>query len=146
MVRNRALAAIAALGTTLIVGSIASAAVKSGSYTGTNSEGGTVTLKITGHKLEQLKTDIGYDDKCGAGGGPGYAVDANRVTITNKGKFSARVKLVSFDTGVATVPGSLTGKATGDKVTGKIVDMSADLLHAKCNGYIETFSAVPKAG
>ena len=146
MGKRKALVVAAVLGTTLVAGAVAEAAVKSGSYAGTNSEGGSATLKISGHKLEQLKTQIGYNGKCGQGGGPGYGINVKRVTIKPSGTFSARITLISMFKGVASEPASLKGKASGNTVTGKIVDMSPVLLNAKCNGYTETFTTKRKTG
>lgn len=138
---------VAALTTGVIVltgGALAEAAgkpvtVKSGNYKGATSENIAVTFKIKHRTIEGFNTSIGYSGACGPGGGPGYTIKANKVRIKRNGKFSAHVTLVGPVKSVKNVKGSLTGKARGSSVNGKIVDLA--LQHAKCNGYTETFSA-----
>ncbi len=140
---RRGVAALITAGIVLGGGAIAEAAgtvkVKPGNYKGTTSENIAVTFKIKGRTIKNFSTSIGYSGACGQGGGPGYTIKANRVHIKANGKFAARVTLVGPVKSVKSVKGSLTGKAKGRAVSGKIVDLA--LKHAKCNGYTETFSA-----
>lgn len=111
--------------------------VTTGSYSGTTSEHEPVTLKVVsnGHAITNFKTTLGYNGKCGQGGGPGYNVVISRIEIPASGKFSKRttLKLLQFH-----APGEVTGKASGTKVTGKVVQF----LHGKVNKcYVETFTA-----
>lgn len=142
---HRRLAAVAGAGTLLLGGAIAQAAVRSGSYSGLTSEKIPITVTISGHKLKNLKTEIGYNGRCGQGGGPGYNINAKQVTIKSNGTFSARITLVGPVKSVPNEPATLKGKASGNTVTGKIVDQSPFLKTAKCNGYTETFTVKRKS-
>jgi hypothetical protein len=108
-----------------------------GSYTGQSSEHQTVTLTVVGRTIKNLKTTIGYNGKCGQGGGPGYNINA-KANIKNNGTFSANITLTGEVSAIKSVQGKLTGKASGSKITGTIDDLSTAKF--KCNGYIETFS------
>ena len=108
-----------------------------GSYTGTTSEHIPVTLKVVdgGHAITQFKTQLGYNGKCGQGGGPGYHVVISRIAVPASGKFSKKttLKLLQFH-----APGEVSGKAAGSRVTGTVVQF----LHGKPNKcYTETFTA-----
>jgi hypothetical protein len=111
--------------------------VSAGSYSGTTSEHGPVTLKVAsgGHAITNFKTQLGYNGKCGQGGGPGYNAVISRIKIAANGKFSKRttLKLLTFH-----APGEVTGKASGDKVTGKVLEFAQGKPN-KC--YVETFTA-----
>jgi hypothetical protein len=117
--------------------SLAAASVLTGNYFGTTSEHGTVTLKVvaTGPAITSFKSHLGYDGKCGQGGGPDFSVNVSRIAIGQDGKFSARTTLKA--------PGNhsmgvVSGKASSHRVTGKIVAY----LVGKANPcYTETFSA-----
>ncbi len=138
---------VAALTSAVIVlggGALAEAAskpvkVRSGNYKGTTSENIAVTFKIKNRTIKSFSTSIGYSGACGQGGGPGYTIEAKKITIKRNGKFSAHVTLVGPVKSVKNVKGSVTGKAKGSSVSGRIVDLA--LQHAKCNGYTETFLA-----
>jgi hypothetical protein len=111
--------------------------VTTGSYTGTTSEHIAVTFKVVsgGHAITNFKTEIGYNGKCGQGGGPGYNVVISRIAIAANGKFSKKttLKLLQFH-----APGEVSGTASGSKVTGKV----EQFLHGKVNKcYVETFTA-----
>jgi hypothetical protein len=113
--------------------------VSAGSYFGTTSERGTVTFKVAGNgaAITNFRTQIGYNGKCGQGGGPGYNVVISRIAIPASGKFSKKttLKILTFH-----APGEVSGKASGSKVTGKVVQF----LHGKPNRcYVETFTARP---
>jgi hypothetical protein len=115
--------------------------VKSGAYSGTTSEKQAVTFTISGHTLSNFKTEIGYNGHCGQGGGPGYTITVKRVRIHANGAFLAKITLVGPVAAVKSAPGTLQGKASGGKVTGKIVDTSSYFTPGTCNGYTETFTA-----
>jgi hypothetical protein len=113
--------------------------VDTGTYFGTTSEHGAVTFKVVdnGAAITNFRTQIGYNGKCGQGGGPGYNVVISRIAIPANGKFSKKttLKILTFH-----APGEVSGKASGRKVTGKVVQF----LHGKPNRcYVETFTARP---
>lgn len=137
--------AVAAVTATALVGAaLAQAAgsvpVKAGSYAGTSSEHGAVTFSITGRAIGKFTATLGYSGKCGQGAGPGYNVSVNGVAIAKNGTFSKNFTLVSPDQGVSSAAGKLTGRVSGTKVTGSIVDETLN-KPGKCNGYTMTFSA-----
>lgn len=110
-----------------------------GTYSGTTSEHQPVTLKVVsnGDAITNFNTLLGYNGKCGQGGGPGYHVVISRIAIPASGEFSKKttLKLLQFR-----APGEVTGKASGSKVTGKV----EQFLHGKVNKcYVETFTARP---
>jgi hypothetical protein len=113
------------------------ASVSTGSYSGTNSEHQTVTFKIVsgGAALTNFKSGLGYNGKCGQGGGPDFNVKVSRIAIGAGGKFAKKTTLKLFSTHA---PGEVSGTAHGSRVTGKIVEF----LNGKANKcYTETFSA-----
>jgi len=113
--------------------------VDPGFYFGTTSEHGTVTFKVVanGAAITNFKTQLGYNGKCGQGGGPGYNVVIPRIAIPATGKFSKKTTLKLLK---LRAPGEVSGTASGSKVTGKVVQF----LHGKPNKcYVETFTARP---
>lgn len=118
---------------------MAMANAKSGSYKGTTSESSAVTFKITGggHTILNFSTTLGYNGKCGSGGGPAYYAKASRITIGRGGKFSKKVTL-AFPPAHIKAPGKISGTARGTQVHGAVVQY----LKGKPNRcYTETFSA-----
>jgi hypothetical protein len=142
---KRMSSAVAAVTATALAGAAfaqaagAPVSVKAGSYAGTSSESVAVTFSITGRAIGKFKTTIGYNGKCGQGGGPGYSILANGVNIASNGTFSKKITLVGPVKSVPNAPGMLTGKVSGTTVTGRIVDTK--LATSSCNGYTETFTA-----
>jgi hypothetical protein len=146
--RSRARGAIAiALILSLVLAAVALAAKKApkpGTYAGTSSEKSPVTFKVSkgGASIQGFKTTIGYDGKCGQGGGPGYTVAVGRIAIKN-GSFSIAT---SFKGPVASVPskqGKVTGKFSGNTVTGT-VGIPSLTVKKICPAYTETYSATWK--
>jgi hypothetical protein len=144
--RMRIGSAVAAVAVTALAGgALAQAAsktvpVKAGSYSGTSSESAAVTFSITGRAIGKFKTTIGYNGKCGQGGGPGFTILANGVAIASNGTFSKKITLVGPVKSVPNHSGKLTGKVSGTTVTGSIIDETLN-KPGQCNGYTETFSA-----
>jgi hypothetical protein len=116
--------------------------VNAGSYSGQTSEKIAISFKITGRSIENLQTSIGYNGKCGQGGGPGYTISVSKMKIQSNGSYSAKITLKGPVAAVKSSPGTLKGKASGSTVTGKIVDSSTAKF--SCNGYTETFTAKRK--
>lgn len=142
MRRNTRLATAAGIASLLVGGGLAQAGVvkvKAGSYSGQTSEKVSITFKIVGRSIESLHTAIGYNRKCGQGGGPGYTISVNKIKIESNGGYSAKITLKGQVAAVKSSPGTLKGKASGSTVTGKIVDSSTAKF--SCNGYTETFTA-----
>ncbi|HTU87320.1 MAG TPA: hypothetical protein VMF57_17195 [Solirubrobacteraceae bacterium] len=136
--RRRLISIVAVCAGLLVTGTaLAATSVFPGSYFGTTSEHGTVALKVVAHgpAITSFKSSLGYDGKCGQGGGPDFNVSVSRIAIGKGGKFSKRttLKLASNHT-----VGVVSGKASGSRVTGKIVGY---LVNKPNPCYTETFSA-----
>ena len=137
-------AAAAAVATMAIGGGLAQATsklvkVKAGPYAGMTSEKIPVTFTVSGRSIKTFRTQIGYNGRCGQGGGPGYAISVASIALKRDGSFSAKVTLVGPVAIVKSVRGTLTGKASGSSVHGTIVDLAT--AKQKCNGYTATFTA-----
>ena len=117
--------------------------VTAGKYAGTTSENIPITFMVSGRSITQLKTSIGYNGKCGQGGGPGFTISANGIVIASNGTFSKPITLVGPTKAVANQKGMLTGHAAGASVSGSIVDTTTAKL-GSCNGYTENFVASHK--
>ncbi len=145
--RTMRLAILAGVGATLAAGGLAQASTKlvkvtAGPYAGMSSEKAAVTFTVSGRTIRSFKTTIGYNGKCGQGGGPGFNIDASKVSLAKNGTFSATITLVGPGKAVPNHTGTLKGKASGSKVSGTIVDLTTAKF--KCNGYTETFTATHK--
>ena len=123
----------------LLTAALALAGARTGTYSGTTSENQAVTFKITSHGkvISNFSTVIGYDGKCGQGGGAPYNVKARRIAIGAGGKFSKQVTF-RFAPAHISSPGRISGTAKGSSVHGKVVQY----LKGKPNRcYTETFTA-----
>jgi hypothetical protein len=139
------LAALALTGTTacsLAVGAVALAATKPphkpGHYGGASSEGQSVTFQVSksGTSIQSFKTSIGYNGKCGQGGGPGFLPEASRISIKH-GSFSIAVKFRGVTPSIPPMNGKITGKFSGSTVNGTVARTGG----SGCNGYSMTYRA-----
>jgi hypothetical protein len=119
----------------------ASKAPKAGIYEGTSSEKGPVTLKVAkgGAAVVSFKTVIGYDGKCGQGGGPGFEPKVTNAPI-KKGRFSVTVTFKGEVPSIPSKKGKVTGRFSGGTVTGTVVIPSLK-TQTGCLSYSETYSA-----
>ncbi|HSZ13350.1 MAG TPA: hypothetical protein VK790_04875 [Solirubrobacteraceae bacterium] len=135
-------ALVMVLAATLVFGAaLAAAAVKVGKYSGTTSEGGPVTLTVAANKktITHFNAVLGYNGKCGQGGGPGLTAAPASLPIAKNGGFARSVTLSL--TGIANPihdPGRVFGKVSGSTVTGTIEQFLGGKVN-KC--YVETFTA-----
>jgi hypothetical protein len=134
----------AVLVVSLVLAAVALAAKKApkaGTYEGTSSETGPVTLKVSkgGGAVVGFKTAIGYDGKCGQGGGPGFEPQIARAPIKN-GRFAVTVTFKGEVPSIPSKKGKVTGRFSGGTVTGTVAIPS---LKSKsgCLPYTETYSA-----
>jgi hypothetical protein len=142
--RRTSRAAALALLLSLALASVALAAgkaPKAGTYEGTSSEKGPVALKVAkgGGAVVSFKTAIGYDGKCGQGGGPGFEPKVTHAPI-KKGRFSATVTFKGVVPSIPSKTGKVTGRFSGGTVTGTVVIPSLK-DKAGCLAYSETYSA-----
>jgi hypothetical protein len=117
---------------------LAAAHASTGSYSGSTSERSAVSFKIVsnGAAITNFTTMLGYNGKCGQGGGPGYTAAAKRIPIGAGGKFKANITL-RFNAKVH-APGQISGTASRSTVRGTVLQ----LLKGKPNKcYTETFTA-----
>ena len=147
--RGGRLRGVIALGLTLpfILTAVALAAKKPphnpGNYVGTSSEGSPVTFKVSkgGTSIQSFKTAIGYNGKCGQGGGAPYEIVVGRIPI-KRGRFSIAK---TFKGPVASIPskkGKVTGTFSGSTVAGTVV-VNVSTFHG-CSAYSETYTATLK--
>lgn len=115
-------------------------APKAGTYEGTSSEKGPVTLIVAkgGVAVTGFKTTIGYDGKCGQGGGPGFEPVIAKAPI-KKGRFSVTVTFKGEVPSIPSKKGKVTGRFSGGTVAGTVVIPS--LNDKGCLPYSETYSA-----
>jgi hypothetical protein len=124
----------------LATAGIALASASTGSYSGTTSENTAVTLKIVNHgkTISGFKTLLGYNGKCGQGGGPGLTASIGTIPIGHNGKFSKKTTLFLNAKVKVRDPGQVSGTASGATVKGTVVQV----LKGKPNQcYTETFTA-----
>jgi len=134
-------AAVIALLLSLAFATVALAAgkaPKAGTYEGTSSEKGPVTLTVAKGAVVGFKTAIGYDGKCGQGGGPGFEPRIARAAIKH-GRFSVTVTFKGEVPSIPSKKGKVTGRFSDGAVTGTVVIPS--LKTKGCLSYSETYSA-----
>ena len=132
----------------LALAAVALARPARGSYTGTTSESIAVTFKVSHNRQHVLNfmTEIGYNGKCGQGGGPGFKVTARSLSLKHNGTFSGTgtgAPPVSF---VKAIKVRITGKIRGRSATGNIEESpsthcGAGTPHPSASPYQETFIA-----
>ena len=124
--------------TLLAAAALASAAIPSGSYRGTTSEGGSVTFTVArgGRALRFFRAQLGYNGKCGPGGGPLLNASIPALAIGPGGTFATGTRL-RLGT-VVNDPGRVSGRISHGVATGTI----QQYLHGRPNRcYVEAFSA-----
>ncbi|MDE3069770.1 MAG: hypothetical protein KGJ43_03485 [Acidobacteriota bacterium] len=123
----------------------AKAPAKGRTFRGTTSERGSVTLTLTpnGRRITSFSTSIGYNGKCGPGGGPGYVVKGGGIAVKRNGTFSAT--LTGRLSTIKPVKVRLAGRISGNRATGSVVVPSVTHCtsgpHKGVSAYSETFVA-----
>ncbi|MFN8176220.1 MAG: hypothetical protein U0T02_14245 [Solirubrobacteraceae bacterium] len=141
--RRQLVAAIAVAGLVAGAAAVASgatAAPRAGSYAGTTSERSLVTFRIAPghHSITGFHAFLGYNGRCGPGGGPGLTAAARPIAIGRYGRVRATVRL-TFPQNPRAVPhpgrATISGHVTGGAARGSVVKVS----NRKC--YSESFRA-----
>ena len=129
----------------------ATAPAKNKTYSGTSSERSPLSFKVAsnGKHVTSFATTIGYNGKCGAGGGAPFVVKAASISIAN-GSFHKRVTAHGppgsqvparkFD-----VSGKFSGKG-GKTAKGTVAAVNLHCLppNARKNPYSETYKATAR--
>jgi hypothetical protein len=139
---------LAALALALLAASALAGVKKGATYRGTTSEQRqAVSFKVSsnGRKILNFVTRLGYNGKCGQGGGPSYEVHVPSMSITSGGSFKGKVA-VSLGPSQASV--SVSGRIKGSKAGGVVEDPAALRCTSQpnlgANSYRETFLAKAK--
>ena len=120
------------------------AAPKQGSYAGTTSEKAPITFKVAsgGKKITAVASTLGYDGKCGAGGGPGFSFVAPSAPIGTGGKFAVTVKAhAGTATGVIQISGVIAGANAHGTISEPKPFFTCKAPNQHVNPYSETFTA-----
>jgi hypothetical protein len=127
---------------------VAAASIKQGSYSGLTSENGTVTFKVAANRkhISSFSTALGYNGKCGQGGGPGYEIKVSSISIHAHGKFTVTTKgtLPGAAVHVPPIAVKLSGHISGSHASGSLAEVGAHsctTTHKGANPYSETFAA-----
>lgn len=135
-------AAVAALAAVSIAA--ASAAVPAGSYTGTTTEKGPISFTVAkgGTAVQSFTVALGYDGKCGQGGGPTFSVAVKSIAVAANGSFQASV--TAHDNAIAAVvqvKGSISKSGARGSVSEPKPYFACHAPNQKVNPYAETFTA-----
>lgn len=121
-------------------------APRTGLYSGSSSEREPVTLTVKKvHRrlaVVSVSTTIGYDGKCGQGGGPGFMPVVRDARIKH-GRFSATVTFKGEVSSIPSKKGTVTGRFSAGKVKGTI-GLPGLKLKNGCQPYVETYHATWK--
>jgi hypothetical protein len=144
-------AVCAVIATVALFGAGAQAAgpAKGATYRGATGKPGNnpISFKVArdGRHVTGLSTHLGYDGKCGQGGGPNFEVRASSITLKGNGRFS---RVVTATLGPFKVKIQIAGRIKGRKATGTIEEVPANTCKGPpndgANAYFETFSATAK--
>ena len=135
----------------LVTAAVASATApaKNKTYSGISSERSPISFKVAsnGKHVTKFTTTIGYNGKCGAGGGAPFVVKAASISITN-GSFHKRVTAHGppGSTGIPARKFDVSGKFSGrggKTAKGSVAAVNLHCLppNARKNPYSETYKA-----
>jgi hypothetical protein len=102
-----------------------------------------VTFQVSsnGRKVLNFKTRLGYDGKCGQGGGPSYEVHASPIAIGRTGRFTATTRGVLGPFHATVV---ISGRIRGREASGTLEVPGlhcATGAHPGANPYFASFTA-----
>lgn len=133
-----------------VAGTAVAKAPTKGSYQGLTSESIAVTFKVPagGKSILNFTTALGYDGKCGQGGGPGFEISVKSIRVSH-GKFSATTKgTLHASVGVTPIEVKISGHISGKKASGTVAETGGKnkctTVNKGANPYSETFTASTK--
>jgi hypothetical protein len=138
--------AVAAVALALLAAGALGSVKKGATYRGATSEHETVTFKVSsnGRNVLGFTTRLGYNGKCGEGGGPSYAIHAASIKLRRDGRFQATTTgTLGPNVATVTIIGRISGKKAGGVVEKAGLRCSAG-PYPGANGYRETFLATAK--
>ena len=106
----------------VLVGSSAAGAAAARTFSGTTSERVAVSFEVAGKHVVAFSTSLGYDGKCGQGGGPGYTVKVASIKIGTGGRFSATTTGVGPVPSVPSVTLRVSGRIKANHATGRVLE------------------------
>jgi hypothetical protein len=130
---------------------LATSPAKNKTYAGTSSEQSPISFKVAsnGKHVTSFATTIGYNGKCGQGGGAPFVVKASSISIA-KGSFHKRVTAhgprgSSVPARKFDVSGRFSGQG-GKTAKGSVVAVNLHCLppNARKNPYSETYKATAR--
>jgi hypothetical protein len=153
IVKSRCLVA-PALACALLVGATGAAVAKAptkGNYQGLTSERTAVTFKVSsgGKRVLNFSTSLGYNGKCGQGGGPGFEIKVKSMRVSH-GKFAAATEgtLTGALVVVKPIKVKVSGRISGKKASGTVAETGGKnqctTLNKGANPYSATFTASAK--
>ena len=143
----RRLPAVAVLLTaSLLLPGVSSAATppKTGAYVGTTSEKGSVafTVSKSAATVQSFTAQLGYNGKCGQGGGPGFEISIPSMKLSKAGGFTATTTGVAGKTkGTIKIAGKLSRTTARGTIVEPIPWFKCQAPNQKINPYSETFTA-----
>ncbi len=143
---GRALA-LAAVFLSFAVASAGAAAGKgpaAGQYAGTTTETGAITFTVAknGKAVQAFKVSLGYDGKCGPGGGPTFDLAVKSIALSATGAFHTSVTAHDNATaGVVTVTGTVSKSGARGTILEPKPFFACRAPNQKINPYSETFTA-----
>lgn len=121
-----------------------------GNYQGLTSENIAVSFKVPagGKSILNFTTALGYNGKCGQGGGPGFEINVKSIRVSH-GKFSATTKgTLHAAVGVKPINVKISGHISGKKASGTVAETGGKnqctTVNKGANPYSETFTASTK--
>lgn len=129
--------------------SIAVAAVVPGTYRGLTSERIEVKFKVSSdrHHILGFSSYVGYNGKCGSGGGPSFLIKVKSIPLSRAGNFVATTRATGPVASVQPTTVKVSGHVSGRKASGKILDLTISKcvsVHPGAPSYSATFTASAK--
>lgn len=154
---NPAMARVVVVAVVIVIGAVGTASgyaatatiasanvAKAGAYSGTTSESEPVSFTVAagGTSVSALKASLGYNGKCGQGGGPGFAIDVAKASLSKSGTFTATTTGTAGSAkGAITIDGTISGGSAHGTIIEPKPYFTCRAPNQKVNPYSETFTA-----